>query len=114
MNDFLTRVASDAQAIMNAEFSEPFSISNGTVTANIRGIVDMTHEEVDMQTQTLVMSIKPRISVWSPDVPFPIKVGYAVTLRGASYIIRDVEQLGDQDTTLTTDGSVILILNPAK
>ena len=114
MNDFLTRVAKDAKAIMNAEFSEPMTIGNGTLSVDIRGIVDMTHQEVDMQTQTVVMSIKPRISIYAPDVPFPLMAGNTVRLRGASYVIRDVEQQGDQDELLEGIGTVVCILNPAQ
>jgi hypothetical protein len=105
MRTLLQQIAIDAQkAFYNADFAEPVTISDGLGnSAAINGIVDLTHQEVDLETQTIVMSAKPRVSIWSPDVPFEVKQMQTVVMRGANYIIRDVEQQGD--------GSLILILN---
>jgi hypothetical protein len=100
----LELIAEDARATFyNGEFAEAISVSDGVVDAEILGIVDMTHQEVDMETGVAVMSVKPRVSLWLADVPFALKQGHVVTMRAREYAIRDVEQQGD--------GSAIVELN---
>ena len=112
MNDFLSHVAKDARdTFFNAEFSVGFSISDGAVnTKSIKGIVDMTSVNVDAETGAEVLSANPTIAIWLPDVPWHIRQGHKVTLRGKEYVIRECDQLGDQDIEQVVDGSAILHL----
>jgi hypothetical protein len=115
MPSFLEQAAIDAEkTFYGGEFGEPVTISNGTVSATVSGIFDMTHVEVDLDTGAPVMSTKPRVSLWAPNVPWALKAGQGVSARGGSYVIRDVEQQGDMAEDGASSGSVILILNTAK
>jgi len=116
MLTFAQAEAMDAAAIYGAEFSEPVVFWDGENSISVNGIVDLTRQEVDLDTGAAVTNTKPRVSLWAPLVPWPLKsdAGQFVVIRGLRYTIRKVDAQGDLDVSGTAEGSVVVELNRAK
>ena len=115
MSTFLEQVAIDAQnTFYGGEFAEQVTIYTPSQSVTVSAIVDMTHTEYSTDLDSTIMTRKPRISLWAPSVPFRLMADQKVILRGKTYVVRDVEQQGDQNEAQDGDGSVILHLNPAE
>lgn len=97
---FRADIESDFKAILNGEFAEEITISNGANSVTIRGIFDKTFQMVDPDSQAVMISSKPRVTIWKSDVPFTVKQGHSVTARSRTYKIREPQDEGEGAVTL--------------
>jgi hypothetical protein len=100
MPDFHAMLDSDYQAMIRGEFSETVVISNGTLQGQSNGIFDIPYQELDLDTNTVVMSQKPRITIWADDFAFPVIRQCTVTVRGMNFVIFSIENNGEGALTL--------------
>lgn len=91
---------SDYQAMIHGEFSEAVVISTGTLQGQSSGIFDIPYQELDLDTNTVVMSQKPRITVWAADFAFPVTRQCTVTVSDMNFVIFSIENNGEGALTL--------------
>jgi hypothetical protein len=98
--DFKSKLGSDFKAMLAGEFAEDITISDGTDTVSCKGIFDETYQQIDPDTNAVVMSNKPRVSLFFDDVAFKIKQGYIVGARSKTYKVREMQPDGEGSVTL--------------
>lgn len=97
---FRAVIEEDFKAMLNGEFSEEVIISNGTTSQTVKGVFDNTYQIVDPSTQAVMISGKPRVTIWKADVPFTVKQGQSVTARNRTYKIVDIQDDKEGAVTL--------------
>jgi hypothetical protein len=100
MPDFQAILKTDYQAMIHGEFSESVGIQQGNLQGSSYGIFDIPYQELDLDTNTVVSSQKPRITIWAADFPFPITRQCTVVVRGVNYVIFSIENNGEGALTL--------------
>jgi hypothetical protein len=90
----------DYQAVLHGEFSESVSISRGNQQGSSYGIFDIPYQELDLDTNTVVSSNKPRVTIWTGDFSFQIDRTCLVTARENNYKIYSIEDNGEGAITL--------------
>jgi hypothetical protein len=101
--DFKAQCNSDFKGILNGEFAEDLTISDGQTTVNFKGIFDETYQQIDPDTNAVIMSKKPRVSLLLNDVAFKIKQGHTVGSRNKTYKVRELQPDGEGSITLYLD-----------
>jgi hypothetical protein len=97
---FKDKIDSDFKEILNGEFAEEMTISDGQTTISFKGIFDETYQQIDPETNAVIMSTKPRITLFLNDVEFKIKQGFAVAVRNKNYKVREKQLDGEGSVTL--------------
>jgi hypothetical protein len=100
MTDYHALLESDYRAVLHGEFSESMTIVSGVNQETSSGIFDIPYQELDLDTNTVVSSNKPRVTVWAYDYPFQIDRTCMVIVRGANYRIYSIENNGEGALTL--------------
>jgi hypothetical protein len=98
--DFKEKIGSDFKGMLNGEFAEEMTISDGQTTINFKGIFDETYQQIDPDTNSVIMSTKPRITLFLNDVEFKIKQGFAVAIKNKNYKVREIQPDGEGSVTL--------------
>ena len=100
MTDYHALLESDYQSVLHGEFSESVSISRGNQQGSSYGIFDIPYQELDLDTNTVVSSKKPRVTIWAEDYSFQVDRTCMVTVRGVNYKIYSIEDNGEGSITL--------------
>jgi hypothetical protein len=91
-------------AMIEGEFSENVTIVTENHSVTIKALYSESYQEVDPETQAVVMSRKPVVSYFEDKVNFDVKVGTSrVTARNKSYRVRDIQPDGEGSVTLYLD-----------
>lgn len=94
----------DFKSIIAGEFSEKITVRTGVNSVEVDAIFDETYQVVDPQTNAVVMSTKPRVTIFRADVAFAITVGTSqVVARSKTFRVRDVQNDGEGSATLYLD-----------
>ena len=98
--NFKEAIGSDFKDILNGEFSEDLTISDGVTTVTVKGLFDSTYQQIDPDTNAIVISSKPRATLFLNDVAFKLKQGLVVVIKGKTYKIREVQPDGEGSAVL--------------
>ena len=98
--DFKAQKDSDFKSMINGEFADDMTITDGENTAEVKGIFDETYQEIDPETNAVVMSKKPRATLFLNDVAFKIKQGCGLAIRSKTYKVREIQPDGEGSATL--------------
>lgn len=100
--DFRTLMQNDFKKVIAGEFSESVTVQNQgkTLSATIRAIVDDTFLTIDPSTNAQIMSTKPRATIIAADVPFVVKQGDFINMRGKTWTIKEPQPDGEGSITL--------------
>jgi hypothetical protein len=102
--DFLAQISSDFATIAGGEFSSPFSITDGTLVANLRGLFYHPSQYIDPDTQSVVADGYYRLQIAESATDYQLRrKGLIVALDGASYRVREWTFDGMGGLTLILD-----------
>lgn len=93
-------IENDYRAIITGEFSEKLTMGLGSQTTEGMGIFDIPYQALNLDTNTVVMSDKPRVTVFRKDFPFEITELVTVFVRGKKYEVVELEDNKEGAVTL--------------
>lgn len=95
-------MVADFEKMLQAEFAEDVTITTpGHNPLTVKAIYDKTYQMVDPESQSTVLSTRPRVTVASGLVTFPItKMQTTVLARGKTWRVREKQDDDEGATTL--------------